>query len=165
MTLSIIVAHDRAGGIGKENALPWHLPADLKHFKETTYGHPILMGRKTFEAIGRPLPGRKNLVLSRRPTQNLPESVAQFTSLEAALAYTEQAHTKELFIIGGGEIYRLALPLADRIYLTLVDTQSDADTFFPPVDPLEWRTVARWEHPADEKNQYPCAFLTMERVR
>lgn len=129
MILEIVVATDLKGGIGKDNQLLWHLPADLKYFKETTTGHPIIMGRKTFESIGRPLPNRVNVVLSSKPI-DIP-GILSFTSLEAAINELQGKYEKA-FIIGGGQIYKssFALPQLKRIHRTLVDTELDADTFF-----------------------------------
>lgn len=134
--VTVIVARDRRGGIGRGNTLPWHLPEDLQHFKATTLGHPIVMGRKTFESIGRALPGRRNLVLSRNAGWSHPgcERVA-----DLAAARLLCAGHPELFVIGGGELYAQALPIADRLLITEVDLDADADTFFPPLDPALWQ--------------------------
>jgi dihydrofolate reductase len=158
--ISLIVAMAQNGVIGRDNALPWRLPEDLKRFKEFTLGKPILMGRKTFEAIGRPLPGRANLVLTRdrdwRATGVIPVH-----SVEAALLQTRTCD--ELVAIGGAEIYRLLLPLARRIYLTHVHADVPGDTYFPAFDPAQWDDVEFRSLPADERHAYPLTFVTLER--
>jgi dihydrofolate reductase len=161
-TLVLVAALDRAGAIGRGNALPWHLPDDLKRFKALTLGHPVLMGRKTAEAIGRPLPGRANLVLTR-------SAVAPFAgqrvvaSIEAACAAAGPQAT--LMVIGGGEVYALTLPLAQRLELTEVDVRIDgADTWFPAFDRTRWREVLREPHAADAKHAQGFAFVTLERI-
>ena len=155
--LSLIVAASRNGVIGAGNKLPWHLPADLKRFKQLTMGHPILMGRKTFESIGKPLPGRTNIVITRQEGfQACGATVAH--SLEEALQICEGQ--EEVFVIGGAEIYKQALPLADRIYLTRVDADFEGDTFLPALDPARWKETAREEFPA---GPLPHSFLTLAR--
>ena len=163
MKVSLIVAVGRKDEIGKDGKMPWHLPADLKHFKATTLGKPVLMGRKTLEAIGRPLPERRNLVLTR-------DGAFQAAGCETVHglqeALTLAADTPELMVIGGGEVYRMAWPRADRIYLTRIQADvEDADTFFPVLNPREWKETSRAEHLADEKNPYDYSFLVYERVR
>ena len=163
MIVSQIVAVGLKNEIGKDGKMPWHLPADLRHFKRNTLGKPVLMGRKTLEAIGRPLPERRNLVLTRDAGFRAPgcETVA---SLDAAMAAV--AGVPELMVIGGGEIYRLAWPMADRIYLTRIQSGVEgADTFFPKLELGQWREVSREEHRADEKNPFDYAFLVFDRVR
>jgi dihydrofolate reductase len=156
----MIVAMAQNGVIGRDNALPWRLPRDLKHFKAYTLGKPILMGRKTFESIGRPLPGRANLVLTRDPSW-FAAGVIVVHSVEAAL---EQASGRdELVAIGGAEIYRLVLPLARRIYLTHVQADVPGDTFFPAFDSSQWADLESSMHPADEEHAYPLTFVTLER--
>ncbi|HEX7966318.1 MAG TPA: dihydrofolate reductase [Gammaproteobacteria bacterium] len=161
MIVSLIVAVGRRGEIGMAGKMPWHLPADLKHFKANTLGKPVLMGRKTLEAIGRPLPERRNLVLTRDASFRS-EGCETVTSLEQALRLTTDA--PELMVIGGGEVYRLAWLRADRIYLTRIEADVEgADTFFPDVDDQEWRLTERVDHKADAKNAYDYSFLTYER--
>ena len=163
MMISLIVAVGRQDEIGKAGKMPWHLPADLKHFKRNTLGKPVLMGRKTLEAIGRPLPERLNLVLTRDAGFRA-AGCETVTSLEAAIRTA--AGTPELMVIGGGEIYRLAWDRADRIYLTRIQADVEgADTFFPQLEPDQWREVSREEHRADEKNPFDYAFLVFDRVR
>lgn len=150
--IALVVAMDRAQAIGRAGGLPWHLPDDLKHFRQITLGHPILMGRKTFEAIGRALPGRLNLVLSRDQAWQQ-EGVTPVASLDQARAMTRTAPW--LMVIGGGEVYRLALPLAERIHLCEVDTRIEqADTWFPAFDRADWTEQERVHHPADERHAF-----------
>ena len=163
MTLvSIIVAADDHGGIGRDGGLPWHLPADLKRFKALTMGKPIVMGRKTWDSIGRPLPGRRSLVVSRQPGFTAPGAEV-FGSLEAALAAA--AGAPETCVIGGAEIYAQALPRAGIIHLTRVHASAGADTFFPVLDPADWEEIARDDHPADERHACGYSFLTLRRRR
>lgn len=159
--VSVVVAADEHGGIGRQGGLPWHLPEDLKRFKALTMGKPIVMGRKTWDSIGRPLPGRRSLVVSRQPGLAI-DGVEVFDSLEAALRAAADA--PETCVIGGAEIYRQALPLADVVYLTRVHASVQADTFFPPLGAAEWAEVAREERPADARHAYACTFLTLRRV-
>ncbi|MDO5505544.1 MAG: dihydrofolate reductase [Pseudoxanthomonas suwonensis] len=146
--MALIAALDREGAIGRDNALPWHLPADLRRFKALTLGHPVLMGRKTAESLGRALPGRRNLVLTR--SGRVPfDGMQAVASLDQALAIAA-SDGDELWVIGGGEIYALTLPLATHLYLTRVDTVVEgADAFFPSVDTDRWERVECEEHAAD----------------
>ena len=157
-TLTLIVATDNAGGIGIRNTLPWKLPQDLAHFKRMTTGHPILMGRKTFESIGRPLPNRRNIVISRNAAWRH-DGVDTVTSLDAALQMTDAG---EVFVIGGAEIYTLALPLADRLIVTEIAQRFDCDAFFPPIDTTIWRESERESH-HDDANGFDFAFVTYLR--
>lgn len=156
---TLIAAVARNLAIGKENRLPWRLKADLAHFKATTLGHVIMMGRKTWESLGHPLPGRTHRVITRDPSYRA-EGAEIFHRLEDALAVPEG---QALFVIGGAEIYRQALPLAGRLILTEVHADIDGDAFFPTLDPALFVEVAREEHPADADNQYPYAFVTYAR--
>jgi dihydrofolate reductase len=158
--VSLIVAMAQNGVIGRHNALPWRLPQDLKRFKAFTLGKPILMGRKTFESIGRPLPGRDNLVLTRARSWFAP-GVIVVHSVEEALA--QAASSDELVAIGGAEIFRLVLPFARRIYLTHVHADVPGDTFFPDFDSTQWADVECSTHPADDEHAYPLTFVTLER--
>ena len=160
MLVSIIAAMDRNRLIGNRNQLPWHLPADLAHFKQVTMGKPVIMGRKTFESIGRPLPGRTNIVLTGSADFSA-EGVLVANSLEQALEHA--AGTEEVMIIGGSMIYRLSLPMADRLYLTYVENDHEGDAWFPEFDPAQWRIIASEEHAADEKNPCDYSFVTYER--
>lgn len=159
-TVSLIVAMAQNGVIGRGNALPWRLPEDLRRFKAATMGKPILMGRKTFESIGRPLPGRVNLVLTRDAAWSAPGALVVH-SLEQALVRAGAA--PELMVIGGAEIYRLVLPFARRIYLTHVHADVAGDTYFPAFDPAQWVDVACEARPADEHNAHAVSFLMLER--
>ena len=161
MTLSIIVAVASDGAIGRANDLLWHLPADLKRFKELTTGHTILMGRKTFESLPRgPLPNRRNIIISRSlPTQ---PGAEVYPTIQQALEAC--ASDEEVFIIGGGEIYRQLLPNTERIYLTRVQASfPDAEVFFPELDPTEWIEEAREVYPRDERNEYDTELLLLRR--
>ena len=160
MQISLIVAMAQHRVIGRSNQMPWHLPADLRHFKSVTLGKPVIMGRKTFESIGRPLPGRRNLVITRNSDWQ-EDGVESVNSLDAALALV--GDEAEVMIIGGGQLYREALPLAHRLYLTHIDlTVNDADTWFPDYSACRWQTVAEEMHCADEKNPYNYRFETLE---
>jgi dihydrofolate reductase len=163
--ISIIVAVGENNVIGKRGAgLLWRLPADLKHFKDLTMGHPIIMGRKTFEAIGRPLPGRTNIVITRQPDFK-PEGATVVGSLDSALVASGYI-LKPVFVIGGGEIYAQALPLADRLYVTEVHHDfPDGDVYFPTIDKNIWREVSRTPGAVDEKNIYPHDFIIYERIK
>ncbi|MER3443390.1 MAG: dihydrofolate reductase [Meiothermus sp.] len=165
--LSLVVAMAENRVIGRNGGLPWRLPNDLKHFRRLTTGHPVVMGRKTYESIGKPLPGRTNVVVSRSPDYSAPGCLV-VNSLEAALQVAEAAPhdpagTRETFVIGGAELYAQALPLADRIHLTLVHAEVAGDTFFPDLDPGAWREVSREDHEPDEQHAYAYSFLTLER--
>ena len=162
MRVSLIVAVGRQDEIGKAGKMPWHLPADLKHFKRATLGKPVLMGRKTLETIGRALPERRNLVLTRDAAFRAP-GCETVTSLDAAIQAV--AGAQELMVIGGGEVYRLAWEKADRVYLTRIQADVEgADTFFPELEPGRWREGSREEHRADEKNPFDYAFITYDRI-
>lgn len=165
MTLSIIVAVSENGVIGNKNQLIWHLPNDLKNFKRLTTRHPIIMGRKTFESIGKPLPNRKSIVVSRnaaiydRPS----DDCEVVNSLQKAIEIAEQTGTDEAFIIGGAEIYRLALPMVDKIYLTEIHATFEGDAFFEIPDKNNWKEINRTHQPTDEKHLY--SFDVVELVR
>lgn len=163
--IDLIAALDRNRAIGRDNAMPWHLPDDLKRFKALTLGKPVLMGRKTAESLGRALPGRRNLVLTRNgraPFAGM-ETVA---SLDDARVMARVDGASELCVIGGGELYALALPLATRMHLTRIDAAIEgADAFFPAFDTAEWRVVARETHPADAKHAFAFEFVDYERIR
>ena len=148
MIVSAIAAVSRNGVIGREGRMPWHESEDLRRFKAITMGHAILMGRKTFESIGRALPGRRSIVLTRRPGPRFPEGVLHFNSLEAALQACEELGETEAFVIGGAEVYAQALPLCDRLYLTRIDRDVLGDVEFPPWNPDEWNRIERSVHGA-----------------
>jgi dihydrofolate reductase len=147
--------------IGKDNQLPWHLPADLKFFKATTLNHPILMGRKTFESIGRPLPQRTNIIITRQQGYRA-EGALVVNSLSEAIQAGRQLHP-DLFIIGGAEILREALPLVDTMYLTRIHETFDGDVFYPEWNEAEWQETWREDHLPDEKNKYAFSFIRLER--
>lgn len=161
LTVSLIVAADENRVIGLNGDLPWRLPNDLKHFKALTVGKTVLMGRKTWESLGRPLPNRQNWVVSRNPAFQAP-GARLFVSLEAALRAAADEGA-ELMVIGGVEIFRLTLPQAQRIYLTQVHAQVDGDTWFPPCDASKFRECAREYHPADADHAHAYSFVTLER--
>ncbi len=162
MQISLIVAADEKNGIGLGNQLLCHLPDDLKYFKQTTLGHAIVMGRKTFESIGKPLPKRTNIIISRNAALNI-EGCVVVTSLNEAIEYAKANGETELFITGGGTIYELAFPLADKIYLTRIHHTFDADTFFPAINANEFRLASSEKHFSDEKNKYDFTFEVYER--
>lgn len=151
---------DRNRAIGRDNQLPWHLPADLKHFKTLTMGHHMIMGRKTFDSIGRPLPGRVSIVITRNPEYWRPDVVIVYSLSEALKAAPQD---DEVFIIGGADVFREALPIADRLYLTLIDHVFEGDTFLPELG-SDWREISREDHEPDEKNLYRYSFRTLERA-
>jgi dihydrofolate reductase len=164
MRISLIVAISENGVIGREGGLPWRLSADLKRFKELTMGHTIIMGRKTWESIGRPLPGRRTIVVSRQADYYPSAEVLVATSLDRAIEAAQASGDDEAFIVGGAEIYNQALSRADRLYLTRVRAQVDGDTLFPPIDWSNWRRTDSNVCGADDKNDYPCEFQVYERV-
>jgi dihydrofolate reductase len=160
--ISLVVAMARNRVIGRDNALPWRLPEDLKHFKAVTFGKPVLMGRKTFESIGKPLPGRTNLVLTRDASWKSQGAVV-VRSIDEALQRSSGAN--ELAGIGGAEIFAQLIPLASRIYLTRIEADIAGDTFFPPLDETQWVEVERRQLAADERNAYDMTFVTFERAQ
>jgi len=160
MIISIIAAMDRNRLIGNKNQLPWHLPADFAHFKSVTMGKPIVMGRKTFESIGKPLPGRTNIVLSRNPDIRF-EGVICVSSFADAVAAVPDA--EEIMIIGGSAIYEMLLPQANRLYLTYVDAGFEGDAWFPAFEESLWQEKETLTRPADDKNSYNCHFVTLEK--
>lgn len=158
MIVSIVVAVSTNGAIGQRGRLPWRLPDDLKRFKAITNGHAVIMGRITYESIGRPLPGRQNIVISRR-IDSIPAGCVGANSLDQALSLVERRD--ECFVIGGAQIYRDALPLANKLYLTRVHAEIDGDAHFPSFDEKEWREIAREAHPADERHAFAFEFRTL----
>jgi len=159
MKISIIVAMDQKGTIGRGNVLPWHLSSDLKNFKKLTMGKPIIMGRKTYESIGKPLEGRKNIIVTRNEEYNAKGCDICPNINEALSLYNEE----EVVIIGGREIYQIALPLAHRIYLTEVHAKVEGDVFFPIVNRTEWDEIERVDFNADCENEYPFSTLILEK--
>ena len=160
MSLSLIVAMAENRVIGVNNRLPWHLPADLKHFRALTMGHPILMGRKTFDSIGRVLPGRRNIVVTRNPAYKSDGVEIAHSLHEASRLCPDE---REAFVIGGAHLYEAALPHAQRIYLTLVHTVVQGDVLFPALDESVWRIRETIAHAADEQNAHAYDFVVYER--
>jgi len=161
MIISLIAAMDKNRLIGIENSLPWYLPADFNHFKKVTMGKPIVMGRKTFESIGKPLPGRKNIVISR--TGLNAEGVTTVDSIEKALA--EVTDENEVMVIGGASFYEQMIDRADRMYLTHVDAECEGDSWFPEIDMADWEIEGEESYSADEKNNYSFKIITYQRKR
>jgi dihydrofolate reductase len=164
MIISLIAALDRQRGIGKDNQLPWRLPADLKRFRELTTGHHLIVGRKTYESIGKPLPGRTMIVVTRQPDFQI-EGCLVVNSVDEALTLAHARGEQEVFVIGGAEIYAQTLAQAARLYLTLVEAEVEADTFFPAFAEADWQEIERGAHAADEKHQYAFTFVTLTRNR
>lgn len=160
--LSIIVAMAKNRVIGADGRIPWHLPNELQVFKRVTMGHHMIMGRKTYESIGRLLPGRTTVIVTRQPDYRVPGALIAH-SFDAALAACEG--DEEVFVIGGGELYRAALPVADRIYLTTVDAEPEGDTFMPEMDPADWRETSAQSFSADDRHRYAYRFSVYERIR
>ncbi len=162
MRIALIAAMAENHVIGRNNQLPWRIPADLKHFKVLTMGKPIIMGRKTYESIGRPLPGRDNIVLTGDVTYRaegceVVHSIAQALQVAGAV--------EEAMIVGGSDLYRQTIGDADRLYLTLVKAEVEGDAWFPKIDSRQWREIKREAHRADDSNQYDYAFVVLERAR
>ncbi|SFI01254.1 MULTISPECIES: dihydrofolate reductase [unclassified Bacillus (in: firmicutes)] len=159
--ISLLVAMDKNRLIGKDNQLPWHLPADLAYFKKVTMGHPIIMGRKTFESIGRPLPGRTNIILTRNQNYEM-EGCKVIHSIDDVKKMDEQMN-EELFVIGGAEIFKEVLPFANRLYITQIEEVFEGDTFFPEINYNEWEEVSATQGVTDEKNPYTYAYHVYDR--
>ena len=164
MIISLIVAMDEQGGIGSAGAIPWHLPADLKRFKTLTMGHHLIMGRKTYQSIGRLLPGRTTIVVTRNP-EFQPSGSLVCHNLDAALKLADQREETEAFIVGGGKIYEQAIVFADRLYLTLVHGRFETDVSFPPFNESSWVETERVFHPADERNPFAFTFRVLQRLK
>lgn len=160
--LSFIVAMDENRVIGKDNDLPWHLPNDLQFFKQKTSGNTIIMGRKTFDSLGRVLPNRKHVVLTRTK-QKYPEEVEVVHTIDDIIEYTNKHHREELFVIGGGNLFTQLLPYADRLYITEIHESFDGDVYFPMINGNEWKEVSRIKGKQDEKNIYNYDYVTYER--
>jgi dihydrofolate reductase len=159
--ISFLVAMDQKRTIGKDNDLPWHLPADLKYFKQVTMGHPIVMGRKTHEAIGRVLPGRENIVLTREKSYTSPGCTV-IHSIEDLLNIDKEKD-EEVFVIGGAEIFKEVFTSADRLYITLIEDVFEGDTYFPDFDQSEWEVVSKEKGIKDEKNPYDYYYIVFKR--
>ena len=166
MQIAMMVAAAENGVIGRDNRMPWHLPEDLRYFKQTTMGKPVIMGRKTFESIGRPLPGRTNIVLSRQHDLQLPDGVKKVQTVQHALQLAEEACKNdaidEVMVIGGEEIYRLFMPQATRLYLTCVHASVEGDARFP-WQPDQWRVLSEEHHAASGDNPYDYSFCVLEK--
>lgn len=164
--ISFLVAMDENNVIGYENDMPWHLPRDLKFFKEKTIGHKIIMGRKTYESIGRPLPKRENIVLTRnKATNDYPEEVQVIHSLDVVLKWNKMNSQEEYIIIGGGVLFEQSLDYADRLYITRICEKFPGDTYFPFFDESEWELTSRESGMRDEKNDYEYYFLQYDRIK
>lgn len=163
MIVSAIFAVSENNVIGKGNDLPWRMPADLKHFKNTTMGHPVIMGRKSFDSIGRPLPGRHNIVLTRDRNFRA-EGVSVVHSLREAMEIAGADRPEEVFIIGGAQIYKKAFPYCDRLYMTRIHTETEGDVFLPEVDFSAWKLISEEKHLPDEKNIHDYTFRIYERI-
>ena len=161
--IAVIVAMDEHNAIGKSKGMLWRLPDDFKHFKRTTLGHPVIMGRKTFESLGGALKGRLNIVITRQQDYH-PEGATVVSNLDEAIRIARADESEEIFIGGGGEIYRQAMALVDKLYLTIVHhTFDDADTFFPEIDYENWKETYHEYHAADERHKYAFTFVFLER--
>ncbi|MCG2617250.1 dihydrofolate reductase [Terrimonas sp. NA20] len=162
MILTLVVAAARNNVIGKDNQLLWRLPNDTRYFKNVTWGMPVVMGRKTFESLGKPLAGRTNIVLTRNGSWKA-EGVTTVKTMDDAVFLAKQMDVKELMVIGGGEIYKMVMPKANRIHLTRVEAEPEGDAWFPEIDSLLWKMVREEKFPADEKHQYAYSFQVWER--
>jgi dihydrofolate reductase len=163
MFISLVVAAAKNNVIGKSNQLVWCLPNDMKYFKNITWGMPVVMGRKTYESLGKPLKGRKNIIITRQHGWDVAGTIP-VKSLEDAVFLVNNMDVKEMMVIGGGEIFQMVFEKAKRIYITRVDAEPEGDAFFPAIDPKEWRLVSQNDHVADEKNQYAHSFQVWERI-
>ncbi|HSC76591.1 MAG TPA: dihydrofolate reductase [Pseudomonadales bacterium] len=166
-TIALIVARTRNGVIGRNNTMPWHLPEDLRYFKRVTLGKPIIMGRNTWESLGKPLPGRDNIVITRN--KNFCADGATVvndleTALQLADSLADARGVEEVMIIGGAQIYKAALEHVQRAYITEIDADIDGDTFFPMLDAKTWKETSREHFPSCDKNPYPYSFLTLDRL-
>jgi dihydrofolate reductase len=167
MTISIIVAASENNVIGKDNTLPWHLPNDLKYFKDKTMGHCVVMGRKNFESIPdkfRPLSGRTNIVITRQKDYR-PQGSIIIHSIDDAIQFAKEQGETDCFVVGGGEIFKQSIHLCDVIYITRIHQQIEGDIFFPKLNPAEWKEVSREDFKADEKNEYDYSFIKLLRIK
>ncbi|WP_075352317.1 dihydrofolate reductase [Algoriphagus marinus] len=165
MKISLIAALAKNNVIGKENELVWRLPVDFKRFKSITSGHYILMGRKTFESLGNPLPNRTHLIVTRNKNYTVPEGHYVFQTVEEAFIFASKLQIDTLYVIGGGEIYSQTIDLADELLLTEVDVSPEGDTFFPQFNREEWKETFREFHPKDDRHQYSFSFVNYERIQ
>ena len=163
MTISLVVAASENNAIGKNNQLIWHLPNDLKFFKNTTWGFPVIMGRKSFESVNKPLPGRTNIVITTNPDWKA-ETVIVVNNLKDAIQKAAETNSKQIFIVGGGEIYKQSMDIADSIYITRVHADLEGDTFFPLIDESKWKLTSNQDFEADEKHAYSYSFQIWEKI-
>ena len=163
MTISLVVAASENNAIGKNGQLLWHLPNDLKFFKNTTWGFPVIMGRKTFESVNKPLPGRTNIVITSKPDWEA-KGVITVRSLEESIQKVGETNSKQAFIIGGGEIYKQSMDIADKIYITRVHANLEGDTFFPTIDKSKWQLIEDEIFEIDEKHAYSYSFQIWEKI-
>ena len=161
--LSHIVAASENNIIGIKNGLPWHLPTDFKYFKNKTWGMPVIMGRSTFESMKKDLPGRINIVVTRKSDWH-PRNVFISHTINEAIDKAKESDAKEIFIIGGGKVFSETIKMVDRIYLTRVHTKVEGDTFYPEIDKAKWKITSEEQHPADEKNNYPFTFEVWKKM-
>lgn len=160
MIKTIVVAISENHVIGKDNQLLWYMPSDLKHFKDITTGHTVIMGRKTFDSVGKPLPRRRNIIITRRSITI--EGCEVVNSIEEAFSLCKDE--PEVFIVGGAEIYKQAMSITDRIYLTIIYKEFEGDSFFPEINKQAWKEVFREDHQPDDRNPLPYSFITLERI-
>ena len=165
MKISLIAALATNNVIGQNNDLVWRLPDDFKRFKTITSNHYILMGRKTFESLGKPLPNRTHIVITRNQDYKVPEGHYVFESVEKALEFCQKKEVNQLFVIGGGELYKHTLPIADELVLTEVEATPEGDTYFPEFDKEDWKVTFSEFHPADERHQYAFTYVNYERIQ
>ena len=165
MQITLIVAKAKNNVIGKDNQLIWKLSSDLKRFKNLTSGHYLLMGRKTYDSLGKPLPNRTHLIITRNPDFEVPEGHYAFASVDEAFIFCNKIGVEQLFIIGGGQIYQETIDSCDVLEVTEVEATPEGDTFFPEIDLKIWKEVERESFPADEKNEYPFAFVTYKKIK
>jgi len=163
MTISLVVAASENNAIGKNNQLLWNLPNDLKFFKNTTWGFPVIMGRKTFEEVNKPLPGRTNIVITNNPGWQAAGTITA-GNINEAIAKAAETNSKQAFIIGGGEIYKQSMEIADIIYITRVHAQLEGDTFFPEIDESKWKLTSNQDFVADEKHAYNYSFQIWKKI-
>jgi dihydrofolate reductase len=163
MIISLVVAASTNNAIGKDNQLLWNLPNDMKYFKNVTWGMPVIMGRKTFDSLGKALTGRKNIVITRQQGWKA-DNVIVVKSLDDAIFVAKETDANEIMVIGGGEIFKIAFEKAKRIYITRVEAVLEGDTYFPAIDPKVWHLVSQKDHEADEKHAYAYSFQVWERT-
>lgn len=163
MKVSIIVAKAKNNAIGLDSKLPWHLPSDLKHFKKNTSGHHVILGRKTFESLGKPLPGRTHIIVTKNRSFQAPKGHYVVHDIHEAINIGKHKGLKKIFVLGGAEIYKLALPLADEMIITEIDAYPEADTFFPEFDKNLWKVKFKEHMPKDDRNAYDHTFVTYTR--